>query len=62
MTTYDFILQTVQSDGPCSLKHVLSDCKEQGFTKGFIPAYHALKMDNLIREYLEGSDAIVYLV
>ena len=63
MTTSDFILLVVQADGPCSLKHVLWDCKQQGFTAGFVPALQSLKDQRLIETYAEddGSTTVALI-
>jgi hypothetical protein len=62
MTTAEFILQVVQADGPCSIKHVLHDCKQQGFTKGFIPALQSLKNARLVETDSEDGDTIISLI
>lgn len=61
-STRDYILQVVQADGPCTLKHVLSDCKFQGITKGFVQALKDLKDDHLIETEEEDGETIVSLI
>jgi hypothetical protein len=61
MTTYDYILQVIQAQNPCSLKHVIWDCKQQGFTKGFVKALQTLKDDHLIFTEHEDNETTVYL-
>jgi len=58
MTTEQFILDVVSADGPCSLKHVLSDCKVQGFTKGFVQALQSLKNKRLIETFIEDDGSV----
>jgi hypothetical protein len=63
MTTQDFILLVVQADGPCTLAHVLHDCKTQGFTKGFVQALQALKNARLVQtEQDEEGQTIIELI
>ena len=60
--TRDFMLDVISADGPCTLKHVLNDCKFQGFTKGFTQALQSLKNDGLIRTDCEDGEITVELI
>jgi hypothetical protein len=59
--TRDFMLMVVQADGPCTLKHVLSDCKAQGFTNGIVQALQSLKDDQLVITTNEEGETIIEL-
>ena len=59
--TRDFMLTVVQADGPCTLKHVLSDCKNQGFTKGIVQALQSLKNEQLVITTDEDGETIIEL-
>ena len=60
--TRDFMLLVVQADGPCTLKHVLSDCKNQGFTNGIVQALQSLKDDQLVITTDEDGETIIELI
>lgn len=62
MTTSDYILIVVRADGPCSLRHVLADCKQQGFTAGFVKAFQSLKDQGLIYTETDEEGTTVSLV
>ena len=58
MTTEEFMLDVIKADGPCSLKHVLADCKFQGFTKGFVQSLQSLKNKRLIETFIEEDGSV----
>ena len=62
MTTQDYILQVIQADGPCTLKHVINDCKFQGFTKGFVQALQALKNARLVDTDDQDGETVAYFI
>lgn len=62
MTTKEFMLLAIEANNPCSLKHIIWECKDQGFTKGFIQALQALKNDGLIRTIDDDGETIVELI
>ena len=57
--TRDYMLICVAADGPCSLAHVLADCKFQGFTKGFVQALQSLKNAGLVRTDCDDDGATI---
>jgi hypothetical protein len=59
--TRNFMLLVVQADGPCTLKHVLSDCKTQGFTSGIVQALQSLKDEQLVTTEEEDGETIIEL-
>ena len=59
--TRDFMLMVVQADGPCTLKHVLNDCKVQGFTYGLVQALQSLKDEQLVITEDEDGETIIEL-
>lgn len=59
--TRDYMLIVVQADGPCTLKHVLNDCKVQGFTNGLVQALQSLKDEQLVITEDEDGETIIEL-
>jgi hypothetical protein len=55
------MLTVVQADGPCTLQHVLNDCKAQGFTKGIVQALQSLKDERLVITEDEDGETIIEL-
>jgi len=59
--TRDYMLTVVQADGPCTLQHVLRDCKLQGYTKGIVQALQSLKDEKLVITEEEDGETIIEL-
>jgi len=55
------MLLVVQADGPCTLKHVLRDCRIQGFTNGIVQALQSLKDEQLVITVDEDGETIIEL-